>query len=131
MIDYTTIRASVEGKIATLSLGIAVEHENAHVGPLLSEHIKVINTDISAHQVAMGAGRIVKGVIIFEIYTKIGIGTGKARGMAKTLCSSLTGDAIAEITFTGEGELISIGPTEDGELYQHNLMIPYMCEYGA
>lgn len=132
MIDYTGIRALIEGKVATLSLGVDVEYENTFIDPPDSEHIKVINTDIQSNLVCLNGNRLVQGMIIFEIHTKYGAGTVKARGIASTLCAAFVGDsAISGLTFTGEGEFISIGPAENGVMYQHNLMIPYMFEYGS
>ena len=131
MIDHTEIRRLIENKISGSSLTLPVEFENTLISPDDVAHIGVVLTDVHSQPACMGNSRMVNGMVVIEIYTKLGTGTKLARETASFLCDLLKGeDSVEGVIFEGGGELISMGASEGSSLYQHNLMIPYIFQYG-
>jgi hypothetical protein len=132
MIDYSDIRRLIESRIASGFTLLPYQRENTFISPPDSEHIEVTNTDMQSEQAAMGStSRKITGTLVIEIFTRSGTGTDLARKAATSLCTVLSGeDSIPSVTFTGGAELIPVGHKEGSTLYQHNLTIPYIYQYG-
>ena len=110
--------------------GLTIQYENIDLDDLNVEHISVTDRDMDSRQACIGSdSRMVNALLVIEIYTKQGTGTEKARKVTNELCSMFS-NSNTDIVFTGGPEFMPIGPKEGTTLYQHNLTVPYMYEYG-
>ena len=130
MIDYTHIRREIEVLINNTVTTVPVVFENTKSAPVNTEHLEVFDdTSLTTPMDMSGSVSRVHGLITVAIFTKSGIGTERAREIASALDVVFSPNAVVGMEF-GTSELYSVGRTEGGYLYQHNLVISYSYFYG-
>lgn len=129
MIDYTTVRATIEQYLGDNFSTVAVVFENTSLENKDEEHISISEDDVETALLGMTDDqRLVNAVISIEIFTKRGIGTEKAREIASELITLIEAND-SGIAF-GVPIFSSVGAVDGAELYQHVLSYPYSYVYG-
>lgn len=129
MIDFTTVRATIETYLDAEVTTVKVVFENTELENVDEEHITIEDNDFKSEWLEFGSDiRKVTSNLMISIFTKRGIGTQKARTIASeivTLINALDSSiAFAEPVFNSDGAV------EGAKLYKHVLVYPYSYVYG-
>jgi hypothetical protein len=129
MLDYTTVRATVEKYIGDNFTTVKVLFENTYLESVDEEHIAINEDDTESTSLEMNSSvRQVDSSLFIDIYTKRGIGTEKAREIASELVTLLeamdSGINFREPIFSSDGAV------DGAKLYKHVLIYPYTYIYG-
>ncbi len=131
MIDYTTVRETVEVYLNANFSTLPIRFENTLLEANNSGYVDIIDTDITSSTMDMSVGetKLVEGLLSINIFTQAGSGTELAREAASSLVGLLD-DMNVSIEFKS-ATFMSIGLVEpEKHLYQHNLSVPYSYIYG-
>ena len=130
MIDYTSVRRSIENHVRDNFTEVDVQYENTRI-PEADEYVALFDQEGDAEVTEIGGGvSMVKGGIIIQIFTQLGDGTDRSREIASILTNMLNGLQTDVLTF-GSAVLASIGQTEGIDYYQQNLTVPYTYAYAG
>lgn len=132
MIDYTEVRRNVENALTNqldVTPAVVIVHENTARDIVGVEHVRLEDDGIGSENLEMGgSAKLVQGLLHFHIFTKLGIGTERARTIASKI-EELLPSVSDGITYT-DTTLQSIGEIEELQLYKHLLTASYLYVYG-
>jgi len=132
MIDYNEPREKFEQYLDSISeITVPIVLENTAVKDIVGEHIEIMSFDNDAQIMEAGGSiYLITGSFLISIFTHQGSGTSKARDIASAIVNSISiPDVIPQMSFT-EPEFTSVGPKEDSNLYENDLIIKYFYFYG-
>lgn len=130
MIDYTSVRRSIETYLATNFTAVPIQYENTHIGEV-KEFIALFDQESMSDQSEMGSDVvIVHGGLIIQIFTPLGEGSQRGRELA-SLLSNMINTLETDVLRFETAVLASIGQVEDADYYQQNLTIPYTYAYAG
>ena len=129
MIDFTTVRQTIESHLATNYTTTPIKFENVGLREDSPSFIALSDKATFADNLGMGeAAQQTGGLLLISIFTPIGGGTQHAREIATELAGMLANQQVEDVSF-GEAELHTVGEVEG--YYQHGLQIPYQFIFGG
>lgn len=130
MIDYTSVRRSLETHIADNFSEVPVQYENRRIDRA-KEFIALFDqeADSLVSEIAGGVS-MVTGIVIIQIFTELGTGTERSREIASILANITNGLQTDVLSFQS-AVLSSIGQVDGIDYYQQNLTIPYTYAYAG
>ncbi len=122
MIDYMEIREIIEVFLADNFTESGVQYEN-RAAPETDDYVAVFDRQSFSESAGMGEDAIHSGgLLIFQIFTQLGIGTKRGREIADSLSTLFNSNDIGGLSF----DVPNLQPAEPNEhYYQMNLVIPY------
>jgi hypothetical protein len=131
MIDYQSVRYTLE-KLITLNFAeVPVQLENTRIDDDVPEYVSVNIQDVDSDPFDMdGDIYLVQGLLILGIYTKLGSGIERSRELASMLNMVILTAADSTITF-GTPTLTSAGQVEDANYYLQNLNVQFQYVYAG